>query len=257
MKLAITVMLLVSLPMSVQAQRGGRGGPPPTAKAVAPIDITGYWVSLVTEDWRFRMMAGPKGDFESVPLNEEGRRVANMWDPAKDEAAGEQWKAYGAPAGFRQPGRVHIEWENDTTLRIEQDNGMQSRRLHFTRSQPAGARTYQGHSIAEWEFAGIDARSGGRGGGADAASRRPGGSLKVTTTHLRAGYLRKNGVPYSENAILTEYFDRIEEETGEVWLVVTAVIDDPAYLNEPFIVSTHFRKQRDGAGWNPIACSAR
>src|SRR5579884_3336899 len=71
--------------------RGGRGGapqgPPPTAKAAAPFDITGYWLSIVTEDWRYRMVSPPKNDFLGIPLNPAGRKVGEAWDPAKDEAA--------------------------------------------------------------------------------------------------------------------------------------------------------------------------
>ena len=64
--------------------------------AGAPIDMTGYWVSIVTEDWRFRMVTPAKGDYASVPVNAEARKVADAWDPAKDEAEGNQCKAYGA-----------------------------------------------------------------------------------------------------------------------------------------------------------------
>src|SRR5947199_10354791 len=78
-------------------QRGEAPQPPQTPRAMAPIDLTGYWVSIVTEDWRFRMVTPPKDDFASVPLNQEGIRVGNKWDPAKDEAAGEQCKSNGPP----------------------------------------------------------------------------------------------------------------------------------------------------------------
>src|SRR5437879_4348825 len=81
---------LLAAPVALHAQ-GGRGAAP-TAKAAAPIDITGYWVALVTEDWRYRMMTPAKGDYPNVPLNAAGRRIADAWDPAKDEAAGEQCK---------------------------------------------------------------------------------------------------------------------------------------------------------------------
>src|SRR5215472_4876225 len=111
------------LPVLTQAQ--GRGGPPPgpppSGKAGAPDDLTGYWVSLVTEDWRYRMVTPPKGDYASVPLNPEGRRVADTWDPAKDEAAGLQCKSYGAAALMRVPGRVHIIWADDNMLKVETD----------------------------------------------------------------------------------------------------------------------------------------
>src|SRR5262245_61904342 len=86
----IALAVMLAIPPAAHAQgRGGRGGPPPPAKQAAPIDITGYWVSLITEDWRWRMVTPPKGSYPSVPLNAEGKRIANSWDPAKDEAAGE------------------------------------------------------------------------------------------------------------------------------------------------------------------------
>src|SRR3984957_13921618 len=112
-------LLLLSLTTSVYAQRGGRGGPPATPKAAAPIDLTGYWVSIVTEDWRYRMMTPAKGDFPSIPLNPEGRKAAEAWDPAKDEAAGNQCKSYGAGGIMRVPGRLHITWQDDNTLKVE------------------------------------------------------------------------------------------------------------------------------------------
>src|SRR5947209_8528322 len=99
-----------------QVPPGGRGGapqPPRTAKAAALYDITGYWASVVTEDWRFRMVTPPKGDYTGVALNPEGRKVADTWDPSKDEAAGEQCRSYGAPAILRVPGRLHITWQDD------------------------------------------------------------------------------------------------------------------------------------------------
>src|ERR1044071_2252379 len=85
-------------PAPPQGGRGGNrgGGPPPTPRASAPFDMTGYWVSLVTEDWRWRMMTPPKGDYSSVPLNNEGRRVADTWDLAKDKAEGNECRAFGA-----------------------------------------------------------------------------------------------------------------------------------------------------------------
>src|SRR3954466_16164384 len=79
---------------SLSAQRGGRGGPPPSPRAGAPIDLTGYWVSVISEDWKFRMVTPNKGVYDSLMLNAEGRRLADAWDPAKDEAAGEQCRAY-------------------------------------------------------------------------------------------------------------------------------------------------------------------
>ncbi len=242
----IVAALLAQAQPPPGARRGGRGGPPQTPKAAAPIDLTGYWVSVVTEDWRYRMVTPPKGKFGGVPLNPEGRRAAEAWDPDKDQAAGQQCKSYGAAAIMRVPGRLHITWEDDATMKIETDAGMQTRLLHFgTGAPPAGDSTWQGYSVAEWEPA-----TTGRG-------QPRSGDLKVETTHMLAGYLRKNGVPYSANAAMTEYFDRIQAENGDDWLVVMTEVRDPQYLTMPFVTTTHFKKLPDAKGWDPQPCSAK
>ena len=125
-RIAVLLLIALALPLAAVAQPPGRGGPPPppkTPKDAAPVDFTGYWVSVVTEDWRWRMVTPVKGDFASLPLNAEGRRIGNLWDPAKDEAAGEACRSYGAPAVMRIPGRVHITWQDDRTLKIDTDAG--------------------------------------------------------------------------------------------------------------------------------------
>ena len=247
--------LAAALPLMAQAPRGGRGGAPPTAKATAPIDLTGYWVSIVDEDWRFRMVTPSPGDYQGVPMTAASKRVADTWDPAKDEAAGEACKSYGAPALLRVPEHLRFTWQDDQTLRMDTDAGTQTRLFHFGDwKPPAGPATLQGDSVAAWETAG-----GGRGAAAPNPDAPPQGkgSLKVTTTHLKAGYLRKNGVPYSQNAVLTEYYDIIKEHNGDVMLVVTTVTTDPEYLREPFIITSHFKKQAGDDGWKPSACSAK
>src|SRR5437867_4308241 len=130
----------------------GRGQAPTTAKAAAPVDFTGYWVSVVSEDWRWRMVTPARGDFASIPYNAEGRRMGEAWDPAKDEAAGEQCRAYGAGGIMRLPGHLHITWQDDTTLRIDTSEGSQTRLLHFDGKVPDRAeRTRPGYSVAQWE----------------------------------------------------------------------------------------------------------
>src|ERR1700674_4385099 len=253
MKIPGTLLAVTVAAISLHAQgRGGRGGAPPapvSPREGALVDVTGYWVAVVTEDWRFRMVTPPKGDYASVPLNPEGRRVADTWDPAKDEAAGNQCKSYGAAALMRVPGRVHITWAGDNNLKIETDAGTQTREFHFNAAPPtAGDAGWQGYSAANWEFAGA-----GRGGRAAQAPRA--GSLKVVTTHMRPGYLRKNGVPYSANAVLTEYYTRTDEPNGDTWLIVTTVVEDPQYLQQNFVTSTHFKKEADGSKWSPAPCT--
>ncbi len=229
--------------------RGGAPAGPPTPRANAPADLTGYWVAIISEDWRWRMITPAKGDFPSIPMTLEAQKVAEAWDPAKDEAAGEACRAYGAPGLMRGPTRLHITWQDDTTLKLESDYGMQTRLFKFGNAAPASnaARTWQGVTTAQWIIAG-----GGRGRGAQRS-----GSLKSVTTQLRPGYLRKNGVPYSANAVYTEYWDVNTEENGDKYLVVTNVVNDPTYLQVPWMTAIHFKKEADGSKFDPTPCDAR
>lgn len=244
---------IVTLAVAMLAAQGRGAGqapaPPPPARVAALVDLTGYWVSIVSEDWRYRQFTPPKGDYTSVPLNANGRKAADAWDPARDEAAGEQCKAYGAAGLMRIPTRLHITWQDDQTLKIDADAGMQTRVLHFDgRSETGGG--WQGVSTATWDYP--RALFAGRGG-----APPPGGALKVTTTQMRPGYLRRNGVPYSANTVMTEYFNRFDVPGGDSYLVVTTEIVDPENLATPFWTSPNFKRQRDASGWNPQACASR
>ncbi len=213
-------------------------GPPKSPRESAPIDLTGYWVSIVSEDWRFRMVVPPKGDYPDFNLTPDGKKIADAWDPAKDEAAKDHCKAYGAPNIMRVPGRFHITWADDRTLKIETDAGMQTRLLRFASTgavQPAGAPSRQGTSLAQWE-------------------RK---SLRVETSNLLPGYLQYNGVPFGTSLKMVEYFDLIREPGGEVWLIDDAVLTDPVYLARSHKRSTHLRKQADASGWDPQPCMVR
>jgi len=254
---ALASAAVIAPPVNAQGRAGG-AATPATPRAAAPIDLTGYWVAVITEDWRWRMVTPPKGDYASIPLSPEGKRVADTWDPAKDEAAGEQCRAYGAPGLMRGPTRLHITWQDDTTLKIESDYGMQTRLLRFAeagkagetgRASTAGANTWQGVTRAEWVRG-----AGGRGAARGGAPRY--GSMKSITTRLRPGYLRKYGVSYSANSVFTEYWDAYKERNGDQWMLVTNVIDDPVYLQMPWITSLHFKKEMDDSKWDPTPCSA-
>src|SRR5262245_24256196 len=213
---------------TLDAQRGGRGraaGPALSPKQAAPIDLAGYWVSPIIEDWKYRMVTPTKGVFDAVPLNAEGRKVGDSWDPAKDEAAGEQCRAYGAGGIMRLPGRLRISWQDDTTLKVETDTGTQTRLLRFGDVPAATEATWQGRSVATWNVA---ARS-----------------LKVVTTNLRPGYVRKNGAPYSERALVTEYWDLNEMPNGDRWLTVISRVEDPQYFTRPYTTSSDFKKLPD------------
>ena len=238
----------------------GRGAQPAAAppRALAPIDLTGYWVAIISEDWRWRMITPTKGDFPSIPLNLDAQRIAEAWDPAKDEAAGEQCRAYGAPGLMRGPTRLHVTWQDDDTLKLETDYGMQTRLFRFRAGAPPAAATWQGSTVAQWTGIPVSINRGtsssplaqGRGGPRH-------GSLKSVTSRLRPGYLRKNGVPYSAAAVFTEYWDVQTHTNGDQYLVDTNIVDDPAYLQEPWVTALHFKKERDGSKWAPTPCDAR
>jgi hypothetical protein len=248
---AARILLALALPALVRAQRGGPPGPPPPPKLAAPFDLTGEWASIVSEDWRYRMTTPPRGDYTGVPLNAAGRRAADAWDPARDEAAGEQCKAYGAAGVMRLPTRIRISWTDDQTLRLDTDAGTQTRTIGFATPRAQGG-DWQGVSVATW-----DRSASVIGGGFFPGAGGRGGSLKVVTTKMKPGYLRKNGVPYSADAVVTEYFDRFEVPNGDSLLVVSTEVVDPTYLAQPYWTSSHFRKQSDNAGWNPTSCTAR
>jgi hypothetical protein len=233
----------------VSAQGRGAQAPavPPTPRAQAPIDLTGYWVAIISEDWRWRMITPSRGDFPSIPINAAAQKIAEAWDPAKDEAAGEACKAYGAPGLMRGPTRLHITWLDDDTLKLESDYGMQTRLFEFRNAPASQAPSLQGRSVAQWLLAG-----GGRGRGGPRF-----GSMKSVTTNLKPGYLRKNGVPYSDRTTLTEYWDLHTETNGDKYIVVTNTVNDPTYLQAPWITALHFKKEADGSKWNPEPCDAR
>ena len=253
----IVIALGTAIP-NASAQRGpapGPGGPPPSGQASAQTDLTGYWVALVTEDWLWRMITPPKGDATSVPLNAQGRSVAGQWDLERDAANGEQCRPFGAAGLMRMPLRLHVTWADENTLRIETDAGEQTRLMHFQANATASAeRSWQGLSHAEWTHA-----RGGFDLSAALSGQPPSpqgplmGSLKVVTTNLRSGYLRKNGLPYSENARLTEYFSRISG-FGNDYLTVLTIVHDPMYLNGDFITSSHFKREPDASQWKPSPC---
>jgi len=258
---AIAVFLLTSAASRGHGQVAQPRAPGSSARDLAPIDLTGYWVSVVTEDWRYRMVMPAKGDYGSVPLNANGRREADKWTP--DQAG--RCEAFGAGAVMRAPGRVHITWENDSTLRIDTEAGNQTRRLPLGQAAAApaagAAPSWQGTSVARWDgppdvidvlrTGGFDRLDSGMGA---AARRMVWTPLKVVTTNLRPGWLRANGVPYSAQAVVTEHFMRFAVPEAGEWLTVRTVIDDPTYLVQSFMTSTNFKREADGSKWNPKPC---
>jgi hypothetical protein len=241
----LTAMPLLAQVRPAQAPRA----PVRTAKAAAPVDLTGNWVSLITEDWRWRMVMPAKGDYASVPINAEAKRVADAWDPVKDESTGEPCRAFGAAGIMRMPTRLRISWLDDSTLKVETDAGTQTRLLHFGSWKPGTRPTWQGDSSASWEVPRNPVTQ-------EPDARATSGSLKVVTTNMRPGYLRRNGIPYSANARLTEYWDLHKGRNNEQWLVVSTIVEDPAYLQIPWMTSPNFKKEPDGSKWDPAPCTA-
>jgi hypothetical protein len=234
--------------------------PPPSGRAGAEalhVDFTGYWTSVVNEDWRWRMATPLKGDFANIPLNVEGEAIGERWDPAADEAAGEQCKAYAAPGVMRLPEHLHIFWQDDRTLVMQIDAGMQTRVLHFG-APPAdmGKPDWQGYSVARWEGP-VPAAYPGAGLGLDRRGDTRSKSLEVMTTNLQPGYLRKNGIPFSAKTRITEYYDRYRNPDGSEWFDVTTIVEDPVYLTAPWVTSSDFQRLTDGSRWHPAPCVAR
>jgi len=260
---------------------------------MAPIDLTGYWTAVITEDWHVRMLTAPRGDFGSgiagtienpgvgfigagpnpsdkgnIPYKAAAAQAAMKWDPARDEAEGNACKAYGAPGIMRLPTHLHITWQDDNTLKIDADYGTQTRVIHVGPPHEPGRLDYsnatlfpsqpqklepppgvepsvQGYSNASWTV------MGGEG------SFARGGSLKVVTTRLKPGYYWKNGMPYSANAVLTEYFRTMELPDRSQWIRLTQIVEDPEFLTQPWIVNYSFKKLPDGSKWNPTPCSVK
>ena len=236
-----------------QPPPAGGAQPSATARAAAPVDLTGTWVSVVTEDWEARMLPPAKGDYRTVDqvMNAQARKVADSWQPSMEGRC----EAYGVGGVMRVPGRLRISWQDGATLKIETDAGAQTRLLRFV-TPSAGAkpapRTLQGYSVAEWQ------RGGGQqdaflGRGVGTTGTRWGG-LKVTTTNMLAGWLRPNGVPYSERTTVTEHFTRFTHPVAGDWFVVTTVVEDPVYLTQPFITSTNFKKEPNDSKFRPAPC---
>jgi hypothetical protein len=262
-----------------------------TAKALAPIDLTGYWTAVITEDWHMRMLTAPKGDFGvgapgavaipggrayglgpnpsdggNIPYKTAGGQAAMRWDPAKDQAEGNSCKAFGAPGIMRQPAHLHITWQDDNTLKLEADFGTQTRLFHFVpppqggqinfqsgayippempkMEPPAGVQpSLQGYSVAMWTVMG------------GVRNMEKGGNMKAVTTRLKPGYYFRNGLPYTANATLTEYFRTMNLPDGSEWIILVEIVEDPEYLTQPFIVNYHFKKLPDGSKWNPTPCA--
>jgi hypothetical protein len=227
----------------------------PSAGEQAPYDLSGYWVSVITQNWQFRMVVPGPGEYADIPINAQAKQFADGWKAAPDEAAGKQCEAYGAAVIMRVPERLHIHWLNADVLQVDTDAGMQTRLLHFEPGAPGAqmSSSLQGYSQAKWASpAGGSLLFSPPGANLNDKRYR---SLYVTTDHLLPGLLRKNGVPYGPDTKMTEWWDLRTEPTGEQWLSISTKVQDPEYLLEPYIYDSVFVKEPDGSKWDPSACS--
>ena len=270
------------------AAQQAQGAPPPAAvaqpaRAAAPVDLTGTWASVITEDWQWRFVTPIVGDYTGVPLNADGDRLARQWNPDADVKAGQQCKGFGAAGINRLPTRLQVSWVDDNTMKLDFDLGTQSRLVYFDKSKAPGTRSLQGHAIGEWvdlpapgrggpvgqppggARAGAPAPAagaapaaaapaGGRGGRAAGPAGPRAGGLKIVTTNLLPQYLRQNGVPVSDKAVVTEYLDVVPAPDGSQWLVLKTQVDDPTYLSGWYQVSSNFKKEATAAKWSPTPC---
>ena len=265
--------------------QGQPRAPRQTAQQAAIGDLTGYWVSVVNQDWRFRMITPPKGDYAQVPLTDAARKLADQFDPATYGGANYQTsgiidcRAYGAANVMRMPTRLRITWDSPNVLKIETDWGAQTRLLHFNPDRVFGdlqrdlllsdvgtgnaPRSMQGQSVALWERpyqinAPVWQRGpAGRGGGLGTErqdERQPGGSLAVLTTNVAPGWLRRNGVPYGSRTRIIEHYRTFQDPTGAQWFNVTIQVIDPEHLTRPFNTTADFRKEPNGSNWAPHPC---
>ena len=250
-------LLMLGAGASVEGGQRGAGAPPAaaaTGKAGAPVDLTGYWVSLVTEDWIERMSpdSPPSGTGGRDAGDRAAGGAAGRGRGAAPPAGADPCRVYGAGGSMRVPGRLNITWVDDNTLKIDMDSGTQTRTLHFGQAAAPAQKSLQGHSVATWETGaragGFGGGGGGRGGAAPAAPRW--GQLKVVTTNTTGGYLLSSRNTYSENAVITEYFATHSDFGTDYMTVVTSVEDG----GNPRIVSSTFKKEPNGSKFKPTGC---
>jgi hypothetical protein len=203
-------------------------------------------------------------------MNLASKTFADAWSAAADEAAGKQCEAYGAGVVMLVPERLRINWKDDQTLQVQTDAGMQTRLLHFQPAAAPAEASWQGYSKASWMLypvapvggppAGRGGRGGPGGGGPPAAppvaAPASFGSLTIATDHMLPGLLRKNGLPYSGQSSLLEYWELQRDPiTQTQYLLVTAALSDPVYLLRPYYYTVTFKKEADDSKWDPTPCT--
>ncbi|MGH8144573.1 MAG: hypothetical protein ACREU2_18940 [Steroidobacteraceae bacterium] len=257
---ALLLIALTSMPLLAQQpppKAAGAAGhaavPTASARARAPFDPSGYWVSLITQNWRYRMVVPARGDYAGIPINARAKQFADAWSATADIAAGKQCEAYGAPGIMQIPERLQISWQDDDTLRVDTDAGRQVRLLHFKHDPSAEkpAPTLQGYSAARWQLFML---SNSFGAVDEASKGRRYGSLVVNTDDLLPGLLRKNGVPYGADTKMSEYW-KLFGLGADQWLTISTSVDDPEYLSGPYVYDSIFQREAGASQRDPSPCS--
>jgi hypothetical protein len=194
------------------------------ACAVAQTDIVGEWGNRFHEDFWERRSGLQIGDFTGFAMTDAGRRMAESWNPSWFSLAENQCRPHTSIYGLRGPAdlRISKEFEPGTdklaAYRIAWSLGAFQLVWMDGRPHPPeyAPHTWEGFATGEWQ----------------------GNALKVTITHIKAGYLQRNGAPHSDQAITTEYWQR----HGDM-LLVTSIIEDPIYYEEPVVKTTNWEAQ--------------
>ena len=203
--------------------------------ATAQMDLSGAWGQRFHEDAPERG-AGPEiGDYTGLPINDAARRRADAWDAAKWTMPERQCEPHPADYGPRGPASLRISstldpvsqdvvsWNVTVLWMVQQRTIWMDGRAH---PSEYAQHTWQGFSTGEWE----------------------GDMLKVTTTHLKEGWVRRNGLPRSSEATMTEYFLRHDD-----YLTLVTVVRDPVYLTEPLVRTSNWVLD-PGFQLSPFSC---
>ncbi len=197
--------------------------------AGAETDLTGYWAPIMHEDRIFRTAGPSPRDYSGLPINDAARAIADVWNPEDNYKPENQCEMHGAAYIMRSPLRFELSYDDADTIsiKIELEMGRERKIYLAGRAREPGPATDMGHSVGRWD----------------------GDTLTVTTTHMRQKYIRRNGVPNSEEAVMTEHFVR----HGDL-LTLISIIEDPVYLTTPLIRSVSFNLLDQEFKWIRFPC---
>src|SRR5262245_39058038 len=192
------------------------------APARAQVDFSGVWQPLYQEDFPERLAGPDLRDYAGLPINDSARQFADSWDPARITLPEEQCRVHVSPYIYRGPTMLRIWEEKDpqtqqlVAIKHYISTYEQTRTIYMDgrpHPGPNAAHTWMGFSTGHYD----------------------GDMLIVETTHLKQGWVRRNGLPMSDQATMTEYYAR----NGDMFTQVVVLVD-PVYLTEPLVKSQEF-----------------